>query len=84
MGPHLSFLLVYSKVQETDILRPVNRFSEGDKKLMNVVAATKDFETWAGRHIPLVRAQLSEKHRLMAESLVPYGPEIRTLRLCGR
>jgi hypothetical protein len=38
----------------------------------NIVSATKDFETWVGGHIPLVRTQLSEKHRKMAADPVQF------------
>jgi uncharacterized protein (DUF2252 family) len=39
---------------------------------MDVLTATKDFEIWASRHMPVVRSQLSDKHRLMAESPVQF------------
>ena len=39
---------------------------------MDVLTATKDFETWVRRHIPVVQNQLSDKHKLMAESPVQF------------
>jgi hypothetical protein len=39
---------------------------------MNIVAATKAFETWVSGHIPIVRSQLFIKHRKMAEDPVQF------------
>ena len=39
---------------------------------MDVLTATKDFERWASRHIPVVKNQLSDKHNMMAESPVQF------------
>jgi hypothetical protein len=39
---------------------------------MNVLSATRDFESWLGRHVPVVKNQLSDKHNLMGESLVQF------------
>jgi uncharacterized protein (DUF2252 family) len=39
---------------------------------MDILAATKDFELWVGRHIPVVKNQLLYKHKLMAESPVQF------------
>jgi len=39
---------------------------------MDVLTATKDYETWVGRHITVVQTQLSDKHRLMAKSPVQF------------
>jgi hypothetical protein len=40
--------------------------------LMDVLTATKDFETWVGRHIPIVKGQFSDKHKSMAEDPVQF------------
>ena len=29
---------------------------------MDILTATKDFETWISRHTPVVKSQLSDKH----------------------
>jgi hypothetical protein len=39
---------------------------------MDVLTATKDFEMWVGRHILVVKNQLSDKHKLMAESPIQF------------
>lgn len=39
---------------------------------MDVLTATRDFETWLSRHIPVVKNQLSDKHAMMAESPVQF------------
>ena len=39
---------------------------------MNVLTATKDFEKWLSRRTQVVKAQLSDKHRQMAESPVQF------------
>jgi uncharacterized protein (DUF2252 family) len=39
---------------------------------MDFVAATKDFEKWVGGHARVVKSQLSDKHRHMAESPVQF------------
>lgn len=39
---------------------------------MDVLTATKEFEHWVSRHIPVVRDQLSDKHKLMAKSPVQF------------
>jgi uncharacterized protein (DUF2252 family) len=39
---------------------------------MDVLTATRDFESWVSRHIPVVKNQLSDKHRIMAESPVQF------------
>lgn len=39
---------------------------------MDILAATKDFEKWVGRRIPLVKDQISQKHRLMGESRIHF------------
>jgi uncharacterized protein (DUF2252 family) len=44
---------------------------QGDS-YMDVLTATKDFESWVGRHIPVVRTQFSDKHKLMAKSPVKF------------
>jgi hypothetical protein len=35
---------------------------------MNVIKATRDFERWIAKQIPLVRSDVALKHRHMAES----------------
>jgi uncharacterized protein (DUF2252 family) len=39
---------------------------------MDVLKATKDFESWVGRHISVVQSQLADKHKLMAKSPVQF------------
>lgn len=39
---------------------------------MDFLTATRDFETWVSRRIAVVKSQLSDKHRLMAESPVKF------------
>jgi hypothetical protein len=39
---------------------------------MDILTATKDFEKWVSRHTQVVKPQLSDKHRLMAQSPVPF------------
>jgi len=39
---------------------------------MDILTATKDFESWASRHTQVVRSQLSDKHKQMAESPVQF------------
>jgi uncharacterized protein (DUF2252 family) len=39
---------------------------------MDVLTATKDFEKWVGNRIHVVKTQLSDKHRQMAESPVQF------------
>jgi hypothetical protein len=39
---------------------------------MNILAATKDYEKWVSRHTQVVKTQLSDKHRQMAESPVQF------------
>jgi hypothetical protein len=41
-------------------------------KLPNIVEATADFETWASRHVNLVRSDVDLKHRLMAQASFPF------------
>jgi hypothetical protein len=63
--------LGYSKTTLENIL---NRFAGPGKGagFMDVLTATKDFEMWIGRHILVVKNQLSDKHKLMAESPVQF------------
>ena len=42
------------------------------KELEDVVQSTARFETWAGRHVHLITADVQLKHRLMAESPFPF------------
>ena len=39
---------------------------------MDVLRATKEFETWLGRHVSVVQAQLSSKHKIMARDPVQF------------
>src|SRR6266705_2672130 len=39
---------------------------------MNVVRATKAYEAWVGRQIPLVAADLTRKHKAMAAAAFPF------------
>jgi uncharacterized protein (DUF2252 family) len=39
---------------------------------MDVLTATRDFETWVSRHITVVKNQLSDKHAMMAEGPVQF------------
>jgi Uncharacterized protein conserved in bacteria (DUF2252) len=39
---------------------------------MNIFKATKDFERWLAKQIPLVHQDLALKHKLMAESAFPF------------
>jgi hypothetical protein len=39
---------------------------------MNILRATKEYETWISGHISVVRSQLSDKHRKMAEDPVQF------------
>jgi len=38
----------------------------------DIVSATRDFESWVGRQIPIVRGQLVDKHRQMARDPVSF------------
>ena len=38
---------------------------------MDIVKATEKYEAWLGERIPLIRADLNQKHELMAESPSP-------------
>jgi hypothetical protein len=40
--------------------------------MMDFPAATKEFEQWVSRHIAVVPSQLSDKHKLIAESPVQF------------
>jgi hypothetical protein len=39
---------------------------------MNILTATKDYEDWVSRHTDVVKSQLSDKHKQMAESPVQF------------
>ena len=39
---------------------------------MDILTATKDFENWVSRHTHVVKTQLSDKHKQMAESPVQF------------
>jgi hypothetical protein len=39
---------------------------------MDILTATKDFEKWVSRHTHVVKTQLSDKHKQMAESPVQF------------
>ena len=39
---------------------------------MDILTATRDFETWVGGRIPVVKTQFSDKHARMAETPVPF------------
>jgi uncharacterized protein (DUF2252 family) len=39
---------------------------------MDILTATKDFEKWVSRHTRVVKSQLSDKHKQMAESPVQF------------
>jgi hypothetical protein len=39
---------------------------------MNIQSATKDFEDWVSRHTHVIKNQLSDKHKQMAESPVQF------------
>jgi hypothetical protein len=39
---------------------------------MNILTTTKDFESWVSRHTHLVKSQISDKHKQMAESPVQF------------
>jgi hypothetical protein len=39
---------------------------------MDALTATTDFEKWVGRRVPVMKDQISKKHRLMAESPVQF------------
>ena len=40
--------------------------------LPDIVHATADFETWAGRHVSLIPSDITLKHRLMASAPFPF------------
>src|SRR5271154_2573641 len=42
------------------------------KKLPNILEATADYEQWLGRHLKIVRRDLSLKHMRMAEAVSPF------------
>ena len=39
---------------------------------MDILTATKDFEKWVSSHTQVVKSQLSDKHKQMAESPVQF------------
>jgi hypothetical protein len=39
---------------------------------MDIVAATQKYEAWLGERIPLIRADLEQKHALMADAPFPF------------
>jgi len=39
---------------------------------MNIVTATEKYEAWLGERIPLIRADLDRKHKLMTEAPFPF------------
>jgi hypothetical protein len=39
---------------------------------MDIQTATRDFEKWVNRHTHVVKSQLSDKHKQMAESPVQF------------
>ena len=39
---------------------------------MNIVKATRNFETWLGQHTPIVKSDLRLKHERMADSPFPF------------
>jgi hypothetical protein len=39
---------------------------------MNIVQATRSYERWLGKQIPLLKPDLREKHRKMAEAIYPF------------
>src|SRR5579862_6418962 len=39
---------------------------------MDIAKATEKYEAWLGERIPLIRADLEQKHRLMAEAPFPF------------
>ena len=39
---------------------------------MNIVKATRSYETWLGRHIRLLPGDLQKKHQAMAQDLFPF------------
>jgi hypothetical protein len=39
---------------------------------MNILTATKDYEDWVSRHTHVIKSQLSDKHKQMAESPIPF------------
>jgi uncharacterized protein (DUF2252 family) len=40
--------------------------------MMNIAKATRAYETWLGKHIRLLPADLQRKHRTMAEDVFPF------------
>jgi uncharacterized protein (DUF2252 family) len=43
-----------------------------NSRLASIVAATRSYETWVGRQVPLVRADLAYKHEEMALAPFPF------------
>src|ERR1700733_6813573 len=39
---------------------------------MSIISATRDYESWVGRQIPLVAHDLDLKHQRMAEAVFPF------------
>ena len=39
---------------------------------MDILTATRDFEIWLARRVPIVRQDLALKHALMAEASFPF------------
>src|ERR1035437_271536 len=72
LGARCRLHLGYSKAASANILKRLMGSTSKGGRLMDVVAATKDFETWVRRHIPVVQNQLSDKHKLMAERPVQF------------
>src|ERR1700721_4219725 len=46
--------------------------TSGRRRRVDILTATKDFEKWLYRHTRVVKSQLSDKHRQMAESPVQF------------
>jgi len=40
---------------------------------MDIIRATKEFESWVSGHIPVVRSQLFDKHKKMVQDPVQFS-----------
>ena len=49
-----------------------SRASAADSSRADIFSATSAYEAWLGRFMPLVRADLAEKHRLMRSAPFPF------------
>jgi hypothetical protein len=56
----------YNRITDYDVLLVK------ESKRMDIKAATKDYEEWAGKHIPLIPEDIESKHAQMTESVFSF------------